>query len=129
VVVSGQSCVSGVAKRTRAETTKRKRRKEEKEKRPQRRKKQKKKKTLKNKEMGEAASLTSVYAFGIRTSQAIFVQDIISLFAEPLFDSVVATAGIADTIDPTVYRALRVLFRFVVAIASLRCVGFLLGIA
>ena len=79
--------------------------------------------------MGEAASLSSVYAFGIRTSQAIFVQDIISLFAEPLFDSVVSTAGIADTIDPTVYRALRVLFRFVVAIASLRCVGFLLGIA
>ena len=79
--------------------------------------------------MGEAASLTSVYAFGIRTSQAIFVQDIISLFAEPLFDRVVATAGIADSVDPTVYRALRVLFRFVVAIASLRCVGFLLGIA
>ena len=86
-------------------------------------------KNQKNKKMGEAASLSSVYAFGIRTSQAIFVQDIISLFAEPLFDSVVATAGIADTIDPTVYRALRVLFRFVVAIASLRCVGFLLGIA
>jgi hypothetical protein len=119
-----------VAKRTRAETTKRKRRKEEKKRRSQRRKKTKKGKTpQKTKKMGEAASLSSVYAFGIRTSQAIFVQDIISLFAEPLFDSVVATAGIADTIDPTVYRALRVLFRFVVAIASLRCVGFLLGIA
>jgi hypothetical protein len=119
-------------KRTRAETTKRKRRKEEKKRGPQKPKKEKSEKNphKKNKKkMGEAASLTSVYAFGIRTSQAIFVQDIISLFAEPLFDSVVATAGIADTIDPTVYRALRVLFRFVVAIASLRCVGFLLGIA
>lgn len=104
-------CVSGVAKK--AGNQKRK----------------KSPKTKKTKKMGEAASLSSVYAFGIRTSQAIFVQDIISLFAEPLFDSVVATAGIADTIDPTVYRALRVLFRFVVAIASLRCVGFLLGIA
>jgi hypothetical protein len=91
--------------------------------------KETKTKEKRKEKMGEAASLTSVYAFGIRTSQAIFVQDIISLFAEPLFDSVVATAGIADTIDPTVYRALRVLFRFVVAIASLRCVGFLLGIA
>ena len=47
--------------------------------------------------MGEAASLSSVYAFGIRTSQAIFVQDIISLFAEPLFDSVVATVAHAST--------------------------------
>jgi hypothetical protein len=119
--------LKGVAKRRRGETTKRKTRKEKWV--AETKKRKKRKKTHKNKKMGEAASLTSVYAFGIRTSQAIFVQDIISLFAEPLFDSVVATAGIADTIDPTVYRALRVLFRFVVAIASLRCVGFLLGIA
>jgi hypothetical protein len=125
--VVSDAVLRGVAKRTRAETTKRKRRKEEKKRGSQKPKKEKR--NQKNKKMGEAASLSSVYAFGIRTSQAIFVQDIISLFAEPLFDSVVATAGIADTIDPTVYRALRVLFRFVVAIASLRCVGFLLGIA
>jgi hypothetical protein len=79
--------------------------------------------------MSEAASLKSVYSFGIRTSQAIFVQDVISLFAEPLFDGVVLVAGIEDSIDPTVYRALRVLFRFIVAIASIRCAGYLLGLA
>jgi hypothetical protein len=120
-----------VAKRTRGgnNETKKKKRRKEKGVAETKKKTKKGKPPQKNKKMGEAASLTSVYAFGIRTSQAIFVQDIISLFAEPLFDSVVATAGIADTIDPTVYRALRVLFRFVVAIASLRCVGFLLGIA
>jgi hypothetical protein len=115
------------------------------------------------------ASLASVYAFGIRTSQAIFVQDTISLFADPLFELVVASIGIDDpasgahgahgasanasgntsagasgngahgahgahgaSANPnchgTMYRALRVLFRFLVAIVSIRLVGFALGI-
>jgi hypothetical protein len=116
------------------------------------------------------ASLASVYAFGIRTSQAIFVQDTISLFADPLFELVVAAIGIDDPASGahgahgasantgaganasagahgangngghgahgtapnchgTMYRALRVLFRFLVAIVSIRLVGFALGIA
>ena len=80
------------------------------------------------------ASLASVYEFGIRTSQAIFVQDTISLFADPLFERVVAALGIEDadgscTSTGTLYRALRVLFRFIVAIASIRCAGYLLGLA
>jgi hypothetical protein len=123
------------------------------------------------------ASLASVYAFGIRTSQAIFVQDTISLFADPLFELVVAAVGIDDPANGahgahgasgngasgangasggasgngahgasgsgngahgnagtaqnchgTMYRALRVLFRFLVAIVSIRLVGFALGI-
>jgi hypothetical protein len=120
------------------------------------------------------ASLASVYAFGIRTSQAIFVQDTISLFADPLFELVVAAIGIDDPANGahgahgasanasahasaganagagangangahgahgntgtapnchgTMYRALRVLFRFLVAIVSIRLVGFALGI-
>ena len=113
------------------------------------------------------ASLASVYAFGIRTSQAIFVQDTISLFADPLFELLVAAVGIDDpasgahgahgasgnagahgasgsasgssahgahgaSANPnchaTMYRALRVLFRFLVAIVSIRLVGFALGI-
>ena len=120
------------------------------------------------------ASLASVYAFGIRTSQAIFVQDTISLFADPLFELVVAAIGIDDPASGahgaggasgasagasagasgntgagangahgasangahgaapnchgTMYRALRVLFRFLVAIVSIRLVGFALGI-
>jgi hypothetical protein len=124
------------------------------------------------------ASLASVYAFGIRTSQAIFVQDTISLFADPLFELFVAAVGIDDpasgahgahgasgnsaitnssagasgngangasgngahgahgahgghgnqTCHGTMYRALRVLFRFLVAIVSIRLVGFALGI-
>jgi hypothetical protein len=122
--------------------------------------------------MGEpaTASLASVYAFGIRTSQAIFVQDTISLFADPLFELVVAAIGIDDpasgahgasgnsantnlsagahgangangngahgahgaSANPnchgTMYRVLRVLFRFLVAIVSIRLVGFALGI-
>jgi hypothetical protein len=126
--------------------------------------------------MGEpaTASLASVYAFGIRTSQAIFVQDTISLFADPLFELVVAAIGIDDPANGahgaggasagasgntgtaangangasgnasgngahgahgtnqnchgTMYRALRVLFRFLVAIVSIRLVGFALGI-
>jgi len=118
------------------------------------------------------ASLASIYAFGIRTSQAIFVQDTISLFADPLFELLVAAVGIDDPANGahgaggnsantnlsagasgnagagasahgahgangasgnqnchgTMYRALRVLFRFLVAIVSIRLVGFALGI-
>ena len=101
-------------------------------------------------EQPATASLASVYAFGIRTSQAIFVQDTISLFADPLFERLVAALGIDERAgcsgsngsngnngnnDSTAtgaaalfYRALRVLFRFLVAIVSIRCVGFALGI-
>lgn len=119
-------------------------------------------------EQPATASLASVYAFGIRTSQAIFVQDTISLFADPLFERLVAALGIDDpagcssnngngnghgnngghgnshgstngsnngntsnggnAAGGTFYRALRVLFRFLVAVVSIRCVGFALGI-
>ena len=119
-------------------------------------------------EQPATASLASVYAFGIRTSQAIFVQDTISLFADPLFERLVAALGIDDPAScgghgnghgnghgtsggnghgnshgntngghgnssgtatgGTFYRALRVLFRFLVAVVSIRCVGFALGI-
>ena len=110
-------------------------------------------------EQPATASLASVYAFGIRTSQAIFVQDTISLFADPLFERLVAALGIDDPAScgghanghgghgssnntsgsgsngsnsnatgGTFYRALRVLFRFRVAVVSIRCVGFALGI-
>ncbi len=92
----------------------------------------KKKGTKKGKQkMSEpaTASFASVYSFGIRTSQAIFVQDVISLFAEPLFDRVVAAVGIDDSVAPLMYRVMRVLFRFLVAVASIRCVGRLLGMS
>ena len=103
-------------------------------------------------EQPATASLSSVYAFGIRTSQAIFVQDTISLFADPLFERLVAALGIDERAGCSgsngsngsngnngnngavtgaaalFYRALRVLFRFLVAIVSIRCVGFALGI-
>ena len=98
-------------------------------------------------EQPATASLSSVYAFGIRTSQAIFVQDTISLFADPLFERLVAALGIDERAGCSgsngngnngngtaagaaalFSRALRVLFRFLVAIVSIRCVGFALGI-
>jgi hypothetical protein len=70
--------------------------------------------------MSEVASLHSIYTFGLRTSQAIFAQDLISLTAEPLFDRIMRALSLTEEDDEATYRALRVIFRFVLAIALLR---------
>ena len=78
--------------------------------------------------MSEVASVASIYTFGLRTTQAIFVQDVITLSAEPLFDRIVAAVGLSEEEDPMTHRVLRVIFRFVLAIAGLRVLAYALGL-
>ena len=75
-----------------------------------------------------AADATSLYAFGIRSSQAVFVQEALSIVIEPAFAILMSWLELPDDTRAarshvSMYRVTRALFRFVASILILRMSG------
>jgi hypothetical protein len=79
-----------------------------------------------------AADAASLYAFGIRSTQAVFVQEALSIVIEPVFALLMSWLELPDDTRAarahvSMYRVTRALFRFVASIMLLRLTGLLTG--
>ncbi|NDC43014.1 MAG: hypothetical protein EBZ77_15930, partial [Chitinophagia bacterium] len=110
-----------------AKKRKPKKKKPKKRKKKKKRKKRKKRKKEKEKKRMEhvAADSASLYAFGLRSTQAVFVQEALSIVIEPAFALLMSWLELPDDTRAarshvSMYRVTRALFRFVASLLILR---------
>ena len=77
-----------------------------------------------------SADSVSLYAFGVRSSQAVFVQEALSIVIEPIFAILMSWLDLPDDTRAarshvSMYRVTRALFRFIASILILRLFGLL----
>jgi hypothetical protein len=75
-----------------------------------------------------SADSLSLYAFGVRSTQAVFVQESLSIVIEPVFALLMSWLDLPDDTRAarshvSMYRITRALFRFVASILILRMCG------